>query len=326
MEHPGDSEVQRPVWPLAVALLIALAVFGLGVFLAATAKSWSMLAAGATAVVGVIAVWGGVAAVYAVDRAAAERTRRIRGELDRVNALLTLISEQQLISDRAKAVAFREKDADALRRAIQEDIDKQDFEAALGLVESMENEFGYRSEAERFRREVIERRDESQSREMNVGALEIQKFIEAEQWQAAMKEVDRLRTRYPDHPRVAELSGEIESRRGAVKASLLQRWRDTVKERRIDDAIAVLRKLDAYLTPIEAASLEDDARMIFKEKINTLRDSVTQAVQQHRWRDAIQIGETILHDFPNTQMAREMREMMPMLKERLEESRKATPA
>src|SRR5690606_23562519 len=74
--------------------------------------------------------------------------------LEQTSIMLNLISEQQLLSDQAKRVAFREKDRDALRRAIQEEIARCDWEAASMLVNDIEEEFGYRQEALRFREEI----------------------------------------------------------------------------------------------------------------------------------------------------------------------------
>src|SRR6185295_7427002 len=81
--------------------------------------------------------------------------------VEQLSVMLNLISEQQLLSDRAKSVAFREKDREALRRAIQEDIGRQDFEAAITLADEMERVFGYRGEAERLRQQISERKNEN---------------------------------------------------------------------------------------------------------------------------------------------------------------------
>lgn len=315
-------------WMFAAILVLALAVFGTGVYLAAKQQVWTMLAAGSLAVIGTLLAWPIAAAcgAKALDRHLEARIDPILSKFDLALTHLQLIGEQQLISDRAKQIAFREKDRDAFRRAVLEDLSKQDYDAALSLVEAMETEFGARGEVERIRREVTSRRDESVRRQLDGALAVVDRHIEAEQWQAAFKEGERLKTVFPEQVRVQMLAGEIEHRRQTVKRQLLARWQETVNNKQIDEAITVLRKLDNYLTPVEASGLEEDARMIFKEKLSKLRVEFTNAVQTHSWRDAKRIAEVVISDFPNTQMAREVRDMMPTLDERLRELANGMPA
>jgi hypothetical protein len=40
-------------------------------------------------------------------------------------------------------------------------------------------------------------------------------------------------------------------------------------------------------------------------------------VQDHQWQDAIIVGEQIIAEFPNTRMAQEVRDLLPVLRERV---------
>jgi len=40
-------------------------------------------------------------------------------------------------------------------------------------------------------------------------------------------------------------------------------------------------------------------------------------LQDHQWQEAIDVGEQIVRDFPNTRMAQEVREVMDTLKQRV---------
>ncbi len=315
-------------WMFAAVLVLSLAMFGAGVYLAAKYQNWTVISAGGLAVVGTLLAWplSWACGANAVDRQLESRLQPILSKFDLVVTHLQLIGEQQLISDRAKQIAFREKDRDAFRRAVLEDLSKQDYDAALSLVEAMETEFGARGEVERIRREVTARRDESVRRQLDGALAVVDRHIEAEQWQAAFKEGERLKTVFPDQVRVQMLAGEIEHRRQAVKRQLLARWQETVSHKQVDEAITILRKLDNYLTPVEASGLEEDARMIFKEKLAKLRAEFTTAVQSHTWRDAKRLADTIIGDFPNTQMAREVRDMMPTIEDRVRELANGMPA
>jgi hypothetical protein len=304
------------VWPLIVGFLIALLVVAIGAYLLVARSEWVVLAIGLLSVAVTLAAAAVVGTVTRVDEQADARHQSVKTLLDQSNAMLTLVSEQQLISDRAKAVAFREKDRDAFRRAITEDLQKSDYEGALLLADRMEELFGSKAEADRLRAEIIEQRDATVRLQVDAALGVVERHIEAEQWQAAAKEAERLRAVFPTQPRVESLLSDIEARRNGVKRHLLEQWHSCVRSKHIDHAIVVLRKLDSYLTPVEASSIEEDARLIFKEKLNTLRDAFASSVQQHRWSEAIRVGESIIRDFPNTQMAREVRERMDDLRKR----------
>lgn len=304
------------VWPLVIGFLIALMVVAMGAYLLVARGDWLVLALGLLSVAVTLAAAAVVSTVTRVDEQADARHQSVRTLLDQSNAMLTLIGEQQLISDRAKAVAFREKDRDAFRRAIAEDLQKNDYEGALVLADRMEELFGSKAEADRLRGEIIAQRDAAVRLQVDAALTVVDRHVEAEQWQAAVKEAERLRAVFPDQPRVQSLLSDIEARRNGVKRHLLEQWHSCVRSKHIDHAIVVLRKLDSYLTPVEASSIEEDARQIFKEKLNTLRDAFAASVQQHRWSEAIRVGESIIRDFPNTQMAREVRERMDDLRKR----------
>ena len=69
--------------------------------------------------------------------------------------------------------------------------------------------------------------------------------------------------------------------------------------------------------------MQETARGVFKQKIESLRNQFSSAVQAHRWQEAIRIGDTIIRDFPNSQMAKEVRDKMDALRERARESEMA---
>lgn len=310
-----------PHWSYALLLVLSLVIFGAGVYFAVTAwHQWALLAAGSVAVVGVLAVWS---ISHAITTASQESNKRLDGlitsldeRLQQLIITLNMVSEQQLISDRAKQMAYREKDRDALRRAIQEEISRGDYEAALSLVGEMDKTFGYRMEAEQFREDIESRRVDSVRKQVNEAIIQVDRLTRSERWAEAMREAGRLGRLYPELPAVQNLPQEIETRRQTHKKRLLDNWNDAVMRKDIDGSIEILKQLDLYLTPQEAESLQDSARNIFKEKLVILRQQFATAAQDKRWADAIHIGELIIRDFPNTKLAEEVREMTPVLQQR----------
>src|SRR5205823_9576842 len=115
-------------------------------------------AAGCACVVGVLVTWPLAISLQENRetncRQFEEAMTPMNERMEQLSIMLNLISEQQLLSDRAKSVAFREKDREALRRAIQEEIGRHDYEAALVLAGDMESVFGYKQEADGWREQV----------------------------------------------------------------------------------------------------------------------------------------------------------------------------
>ena len=310
-------------WNYAVATLLALAILGVGFYRLAAdgADDWSMVAAGGLALVAVAVTWPialslrsrvGAPPAAAPDGALAAR-------LDQIATVLGRVSEQQLLSDRAKTIAYRDKERDALRRAIHEDIARQEWDLAMRLADDIEREFGYRAEAERFRQEIRQKNDEWARRQLDEGLTAIDRHTRAEQWNNALREAEKLQASFPSHDRVRNLPAEIEDRRQSHKRQLVESWHEAVARHDVDGSIEILKQLDTYLTPKEAEGLQETARGIFREKLNSLGKQFAVAVQEHRWHDALGVGDQIVRDFPNTRIAQEVREKMDVLRKRATE-------
>jgi hypothetical protein len=238
--------------------------------------------------------------------------------LEGLSILLNLVSEQQLLSDRAKQVAFREKDREAVRRAVQEEMGRRDWDAAFVLANDIEHNFGYKQEADGLRAEINARRAEIHRRQLAELMAPIDRHIKAELWGAALQEAQELMRQMPDEPQVQRLPEEIEQRRQMRKGQLRDSWQEAVNRHDVDGSIEILKKLDLYLTPAEAESMQEIARNVFKEKREGLRTRFALAVQEHKWAEAIRLGDEIIHDFPNTRIAQEVREKMEALRQRAE--------
>jgi hypothetical protein len=239
--------------------------------------------------------------------------------LESISILMNLISEQQLLSDRAKAVAFREKDHDAVHRAVVEEMAHQNWEAAYLLANDIETQFGFKQEADEFRRDITFKRNELQRRQMAEMLAPVDRHIKAEAWGTALQEAQQIMEKFPDDPHARRLPDEIESRRQQRKQQLRESWQDAIDRHDVDGSIEILKRLDQYLTPAEADSMQEIARNVFKEKREALRIRFAQAVKEQRIADAIRLGEEIMTDFPNTRMAQEVRDMMNALRLRIQE-------
>jgi hypothetical protein len=307
-------------WIYAAALLVALAIFGIGSYLASHSQRFELLGAGALGLIAVLVTWP-IAAALSANRRSSESeriaiTHMLNDRLQQVAQLLTTINEGQLISDRAKAVAYREKDRQALRSAIREEMNAKDWDAALVLANEMETQFGYAQEAAVLRVEINKNRTDVTSQQIADAAAVVEQHIRLERWSPAMREAEQIIQMYPNDERAKALPREIENRRQAHKQQLLDSWKDAVSRNDIDGSIEILKKVDPYLTPAEAANMQEAARGIFRERLNQLRDKFAKSVHDDNWAEAIRVGEMIMAEHPNSRLALEVRDTMDTLKQR----------
>ena len=155
---PPARKSQSYLWLYAVALAASMALVVWGAVLMKQRGSQAVLAAGAVATIATLLAWILTVSLRASRNETLERLDTIfapvNERLQHISVLINQVSEQQLISERAKAVAFRESERDALRRAIREEMTRRDWDAALTLVNDIEAAFGYKTEADRFREEI----------------------------------------------------------------------------------------------------------------------------------------------------------------------------
>ena len=311
-----------------VLLLPALALFCWGIFLMAlNPTDRVVLAAGCLGVIVVLALWFHAANSRAAMADLQTQTRVLLSPLaDRLHqaaSLLQQIAEQQLISERAKGLAFRERERDAMRRAIREEIARRDWDAATKLANELEAVFGYTQEADRFREEIAGHRNVEMRQQVGEAMSLIEKHCRAEDWSAAAREADRLLKAYPVDPLVQRLPEDIDARRLDRKKQLLAEWNQAIARHDVDGSIDVLRSLDLYLTPQEATAMQETARRVFKDKLLLLGQQFTLAVKQHNWRDSIRVGQAIIAEFPNSRMAQEVRDKLELLQTRATETEPA---
>jgi hypothetical protein len=324
-----NRRISTFTWIFAIAFIAVIAALSGGVVMlrqplansSSVATGAALLAAG---YLGLIAIL--VTLPLALNLAAARQNNArhqteimaaLSDRLESISIMMNLISEQQLLSDRAKAVAFREKDHDAVHRAVVEEIAHHNWDAAVLLANDIERQFGYKQQADEFRNEIAGKRSDFQRRQLAELLAPVDRHIKAEAWGTALQEAQQIMEKFPDDPQVKRLPEEIESRRQLRKQQLRESWQDAIDRHDVDGSIEILKRLDLYLTPAEADSMQEIARNVFKEKREALRIRFAQAVKDQRIAEAIQLGEEIMNDFPNTRMAQEVREMMNALRQRI---------
>ena len=86
----------------------------------------------------------------------------------------------------------------------------------------------------------------------------------------------------------------------------------------------LLKELDRYLTPDEARRFMETADAVITKYRDTLGTRFKMAVRDRRWTEAIGFGDAITAQFPNTKMAKEVRELLDTIQSRVDEDETAT--
>lgn len=242
---------------------------------------------------------------------------------DQARSMRKLI-EMESLSDKARSLVYRDREIQAMREVVHNDLMRQDYETAESLIQEMADKFGHVDEAAQLRTDLEAARKATLEEKIDASVARVQKIIESHDWPRAIRAAGSLIEVYPDNPKVASLPERVETERNKHKSELLAAYGEAVKKNDVDQSILLLRKLDRHLTPQEAAALQDSARGIFKAKLHNLGVQFAICVTDQRWNEAISTGEEIMRDYPNSRMSQEVRQKMPQLRANANAAAQAT--
>jgi len=247
-----------------------------------------------------------IVALWAWTSPVRELSRRLRDVQDAVR----VISEQAALSDDARRVLNRSTEREMLRRAIEQDIEQREWEAAVVLCDELANRFGYRADAEELRAKIAEARAGELDAAVREGAALIDGMLLQRRWADAEAEAARLARLMPQQTRTRELAARVEQARSEFKAEARQRFVAAAAEGRVEDAMTLLRDLDGLLTESESLPLRDMARGVIARAREQLGTQFREAIDEQDWADAATIARRIIAEHPNTKMAAEARQML----------------
>ncbi|MFQ5591988.1 MAG: hypothetical protein ACE5HE_12550 [Phycisphaerae bacterium] len=243
--------------------------------------------------------------------------RRLKETMQQAVPTIDVIAENTRISDAAKSLAHRDREIEAMRAAIREDISNERWESGLNLIEELKQRFGYKEEADTLQKEVDEARARAIRAQLGKAIDSIETLFDAHDWERASAEIDRLMHVLPRNAQVTSLHERMADLKEAHKQELTEAWNEAVRRCDTDHAIEVLRELDQYLSSAEAHALQASARDVFKEKLLQLGVQFRFAVTEKRWQDALTVGLELVESFPNARMANEVREALDVLRQRV---------
>ncbi|MEX2217897.1 MAG: hypothetical protein WD749_03980 [Phycisphaerales bacterium] len=239
-----------------------------------------------------------------------------RPQLEHLSRAIEQLVEHGALSDDARRVLNRRRDREILCKAIQEDIEAEDWDAAMVLVKELAERFGYRSDAEEFRQRIEHARFETVQRKVLESITRIDWLTGQRRWDQALTEAGRTSRLYPDSPQAEGLRHRVEHARAMYKSDLERRFLLCAEQSRIDEAMELLKELDAYLSEAEAGPYREVARGVIGKARENLGAHFKLAVQDRQWDRAAAVGQRIIEQFPNSRMAQEVRQMLDGIRAR----------
>ena len=228
--------------------------------------------------------------------------------------LLRLIQQQTMLSDRAKQVLYRKDELGMLRLAIEEDIARADYDAALKICNDMAELYGYREEAESFRNSIEQFRRKQYLHQVNAEMEAFNMMLDSCNWNGAHEAAARMRRLFPDAPQTHELEHRFHMARDSRKRDLESDFMRTVKEDDTTGAMDILKELDQYLNQADATRLSQVVQDLVGRHRDRISEQFKAAVNRHDWDSAISIAEVIMREFPNTRIAKEVSAMMEAIR------------
>ncbi len=247
--------------------------------------------------------------------------RPLTDHLKRIESLLeaTYESDRRLIelsqmSDAARSLLFRRAETEAMDALLHEYLIGQDYAGAEKLAGDIEKRFGHTEQVEQMRKEIVRAKATTNEQKVDAALGRIGKLIEFRDWSGASRQTRRLLQLLPDNPKIAALPQLISDARTKHKRDLLEDYGQAVKSGDVDHSIELLRELDKYLTPQEAAAMAESARGVFKAKLHNFGVQFAIRVTDQNWDAAIAIGRQIVGEYPNSRMAQEVRQKMETMR------------
>jgi hypothetical protein len=270
------------------------------------------------------AAWGAPALAAAIlgfigTLAAMPFAKRQATILERQRTLIDLAErtqEHSALSDAAKRMLYRDRELDLLRMVIEQDIAANNFDAALHLVGELASHFGMLEEAENFRSRIEAARHAEVERRISTGVHQLNQALAVGDYDGARITATRLGRLFPDNPMVQELEERVQAVRRKNAAGLASSLDSARAEDRIDDAMRLLMELDRHVDGDEAQRLAPIAKAVIDRHREDLAERFRLALEDRRWRDALDLGETITSRYPNTRMAEEAGGMLEELRTR----------
>ena len=323
MDAGKDSQVWQYKWHIVIIVAAVAGVLALSVFTKTLEKIesvwlFALVASGLIFLIALLVMLARVSRIASTLNENSARLEEASKAMESIRDGLLQINHTSRISEAAKAIAFREDDKRSLREAVFERLKQNDFNGAYEIVDEIENHSAYRLLAEELRRQVDNYRNATQDERIDQAIAQVEKLFDACQWVKASLQIESLIRANPTSEKLKALRQKLVERKEERKRILLAAWDDAVTRQETDRSLEILRELDMYLTPNEALALQEAAKDVFRTKLHNLGVQFALAVSDKHWSNALEIGQQIVRDFPNSRMSGEIREKLHVLRQNVE--------
>ncbi len=325
MDPTQDSFLQRYKWHIVVicCVVVPVVVFstqtGQSIDIGGTSMSPTMIFLGT--VLGLVAVlvliWR-ISSIIDTLKDNSAKLEEVAQALSAITGELSEISRSTRLSESTKMIAFRDTERESLREAVLQKLDQLDFEAADELIDEIGHHHEHSDLTTDLRRIAELKQKASRHDRIEEYIVQIEALLAEYQWSKASVRIEGLIKAYPNSSSALALRGQLHTCKEDHKRELLEAWDAAVKREDTDRGLAILKELDAYLTPNEALALQEAAKDVFRNKLHILGVQFSMAVSDKDWNSALGVGEHIIADFPNSRMAGEIQTKMEVLKQNVQ--------
>ena len=325
MDPMQDSFLQQYKWHIVVICAVVIPVVALStstnspVQSGGTSMSSTMVFLGTvlTLMAVVVLIWK-ISSIIDTLKENSARLEDVAQALGSITEGLSEISRSTRLSESTKVIAFRDTERESLREAVLLKLDQLDFEAADELIDEIAQHHEHSDLATDLRKIAELKQKASRHDRIEEYIRQIEALLSEYQWSKASVRIEGLIKAYPDSEAALALRGRLHTCKEEHKRELLSAWDMAVKREDTDKGLVILKELDAYLTPNEALALQEAAKDVFRNKLHILGVQFSMAVADKDWNSALDVGEHIIADFPNSRMAGEIKTKMEVLKQNVQ--------
>jgi hypothetical protein len=245
-----------------------------------------------------------------------ERLDKVVEAMEKQRSVLDDINKNTRLSEAAKTIVSRDINRQALREAVFDNLQQNEFQTAYEIIKETEQLTEFKDLAKLLKLQTDKYHDATDMERVKQVIAHIEKLFDSYEWAKASVHIERLIKSYPDSQETKGLRQALIDKKEERKKQLLMMWDESVKRQATDRSLELLRELDMYLTPNEALALQEAASDIFKTKLHNMGVQFSLAVSSKQWAEAYKIGLQIIKNFPNSRMAIEIRSKVEILRQK----------
>ena len=325
MDSENDSFFRQYKWHLVVICAVVLCVSYLTLFTEIFQKSQTgslnqlLFVLGALVFISaLLTMLSRIFKILDALRDNSAKLEEVTKALENISSDLVQINHSSRVSDAAKAIVFRDADIQTLREAVFDKLQQQDFNAAEDIINEIAKRPEYKELAEQLRIQTRRYHDSTDQERLNQVITHVNKLLGECQWARASAQIEGLIKAHPDNEQAKSMRQTLIDKKQERKRILLAAWDDAIQKQETDRSLEILKELDQYLTPNEGLALQEAARDVFRTKLHNLGVQFAISVTEKRWVDALEIGQNIIADFPNSKMSEEIRGKLDVLKQNVQ--------